>query len=61
MVSFTAFYEWGFGMLPHQFLLSLLWCYGLELNHLTPSGVLHIVAFITLCEAYLGINPDLDL
>jgi hypothetical protein len=35
--------------------------YGLELNHLTLSGVLHITIFITLCEAYLGVNPDLDL
>jgi hypothetical protein len=61
MVSFVAFYEWGFGTLPHRFLHSLLWYYGLELHHLTPSGVLHIAAFMTLCEAYLEINPELDL
>jgi hypothetical protein len=24
-------------------------------------GVLHIVAFVTLCEAYLGIEPHFDL
>jgi hypothetical protein len=42
-------------MPPHQFLRSLLRYY------LTPSGVLHIMAFVTLCEAYLGIDPDLDL
>jgi hypothetical protein len=35
--------------------------YSLELDHLTPIGVLHIVAFVTLCEAYLGIDTDLDL
>jgi hypothetical protein len=37
--------------------------YGLELHHLTPSGggVLHIAAFVTLCEAYLGIDPEFDL
>jgi hypothetical protein len=47
---------------PHQFLhLLLRWYYGLELHHLTPLGVLHITAFVTLCEAYLGIDPDLDL
>jgi hypothetical protein len=46
---------------PHPFLRSLLWYYGLELHHLTPSGVLHIAVFITLCEAYLGVDLDLDL
>jgi hypothetical protein len=25
------------------------------------TGVLHNAAFMTLCEAYLGIDPDLDL
>jgi hypothetical protein len=61
VVSFTNFHERGFGMPPCQFLCSLLWYYDLELHHLTPSGVLHIANFVTLCEAYLGINPDLDL
>jgi hypothetical protein len=46
---------------PHQFLHPLWRYYALELHHLTPLGVLHIVAFVTLCEAYLGINLDLDL
>jgi hypothetical protein len=45
----------------HWFLHLLLWHYDLELHHLTPSGVLHIVAFMTLCEAYLGIDPEFDL
>jgi hypothetical protein len=61
VVSFTVFYEWGFGMPPHRFLCSLLRCYCLELHYLTPSGVLHIVAFMTLCEAYYGIDPELDM
>jgi hypothetical protein len=50
--SFVVFYEQGFGTPPLQFL---------ELHHLTPSGVLHIVAFVTLCEANLGIDPEIDL
>jgi hypothetical protein len=45
----------------HWFLHSLLQYYGLELHHLTPSRVLHIAALVTLCEAYLGTNPKLDL
>jgi hypothetical protein len=48
-------------MPPHRLLCSLLWYYSLELHHLTPSRVLHITAFVTLCEAYLGIEPELDL
>jgi hypothetical protein len=61
MVSFMTFYERGFSVPLHQFLCLLLRYYDLELHHLTPSGVLHIMAFVTLCEAYLRINPDLDL
>jgi hypothetical protein len=60
-MSYVAFYEQGFSMPPHRFLHSLLWYYDLELHLLTPSGVLHIAAFVTLCEAYLGIDPELDL
>jgi hypothetical protein len=45
----------------HQLLCSLLQCYGLELYHLTPSGLLHLTTFVTLCEAYLRIDHDLDL
>jgi hypothetical protein len=61
VVSFVVFYEWGFGMPPYRFLHSLLRYYGLELHHQTLLGVLHIVAIMTLCEAYLRIDPDLDL
>jgi hypothetical protein len=55
-----AFDERGFGVLSHQFLHSLLWSYGLELHHLTRSGILHIAFFMTLCEAYIGIEPHLN-
>jgi hypothetical protein len=34
----------------------LLLHYGLELHNLTPSGIMHIAAFVTLCEAYMGID-----
>jgi hypothetical protein len=61
VVSFTAFYERGFDVPPHLFLCLLLWYYGLELHHQTQFGVLHIAVFVTLCEAYLGVDPDLDL
>jgi hypothetical protein len=34
---------------------------GLELHNLTLSGILHIVAFVTLCESYMRIDPHFDL
>jgi hypothetical protein len=57
----AAFYEQGFGVPSHRFLYSLLRSYGLELHHLTPSGILHMAAFMTLCKAYIGIEPPLNL
>jgi hypothetical protein len=45
----------------YQFLRSLVQYYSLELHHLTPSGILHIAAFVTLCEAYMGIDPYFSL
>jgi hypothetical protein len=57
----TAFYERGFGVLAHQFLHSLLQFYAMELHHLTASGILHMAALVTLCEAYMGIEPHFNL
>jgi hypothetical protein len=31
--------------------------YGVQLHQLTPNSLLHIACFITLCEAFLGIDP----
>jgi hypothetical protein len=31
------------------------------MHNLTPSGILHIAAFVTLCEAFMGIDPHFDL
>jgi hypothetical protein len=28
---------------------------------LTPSGILHMTAFVTLCKTYMGIVPRFDL
>jgi hypothetical protein len=33
----------------------------LELHHLTPTGILHMAAFVTLFEAYMGIEPHFNL
>jgi hypothetical protein len=61
IVACTAFYEQGFGVPSHRFPRSLLQFYGLELQHLTPSGILHMVAFMTLSKAYMGIEPHFKL
>jgi hypothetical protein len=45
----------------HQFLRLLLYFYSLEQHHPTPSGIRHIAAFVTLCGAYMGIEPLFDL
>jgi hypothetical protein len=61
VVACALFFEQGFDVPSHQFLYSLLQFYGLELNHLIPSRILHMEAFVTLCEAYMGIEPHFDL
>jgi hypothetical protein len=61
IVVYVAFYERAFTMPSHRFLRSLLHFYGLELPLLTPSGILHMAAFITLCEAYMGMEPHFNL
>jgi hypothetical protein len=48
-------------MLSHKFVCLLLQFCGLELYHLTPSAVLHIAAFVTLCDTYMGIEPHFNL
>ena len=44
----------------HWFLRGLLNEWGLELHHLNPTGVLHIAGFVTVCEAFLGMEPHAD-
>jgi hypothetical protein len=61
VVSFVAIYKRGFSTSSHRFLCSLLKHYGIELHNQTPSRVLHIAAFMTLCKAYLGIDTEFNL
>ena len=60
MVSFLAFDELGFGYPAHWFLRGLLNEWGLELQHLNPTGVLYITGFVTIYEAFLGMEPHVD-
>jgi hypothetical protein len=60
-VMFLAFLLRGFSLPAHEFLCGLLFVYGMQLHQLTPNSMLHIACFITLCEAFLGINPHWGL
>jgi hypothetical protein len=31
--------------------------YGVQLHQLMPNSLMHIACFITMCEAFLGIDP----
>ena len=35
--------------------------WGLELQHLNPTGVLHVAGFVTVYEAFLRMEPHVDL
>ena len=60
VVSLLAFHERGLGYPMHWFLRGLLNEWGLELQHLNPTGVLHVAGIVTICEAFLGMEPHVD-
>jgi hypothetical protein len=59
-VMFLDFILHGLSLPAHEFLRGLLFV-GVKLHHLTPNSILHIACFITMCEAFLGINPHWGL
>ncbi|KAK1608015.1 hypothetical protein QYE76_031688 [Lolium multiflorum] len=60
-VMFAAFLFRGLSLPAHEFLPSLPFVYGIQLWQLTPISILHLSIFITLCEAFLGIDPHWGL
>ncbi|KAK1629423.1 hypothetical protein QYE76_003738 [Lolium multiflorum] len=60
-VMFVAFLFRGLSLPAHEFLRSLLFFYGIQLWQLTPNSILHLSIFITICEAFLGIDPHWGL
>jgi hypothetical protein len=56
-VMFLAFLLRGLSFPAHEFLRGLLFVYGVQLHQLTPTSILHIACFGTLCESFLGIEP----
>ena len=61
VVSILTFHERGLGYPAHLFLRGLLNEWGLELQHLNPTGVVHVASFVTVYEAFLGMEPHVDL
>jgi hypothetical protein len=57
IVMFSAFLFHGLSLPAHEFLWCLLFSYGIQIWQLTPNSVLHLAIFITICEAFLGIDP----
>jgi hypothetical protein len=60
-VVFLSFLYRGLSLPAHEFLLHLLRTYEIQLWQLTPNSILHVVVFITLCEAFQGIEPHFGL
>jgi hypothetical protein len=60
-VMFLAYLLRGLSLPAHEFLRGLLFVYGVQLHQLTRNSILHVACFITLCEAFLGINPHFGL
>ena len=61
VVSFVHFHERGFATPAHKIIRGLLHYYQIKLQHLNPNGIQHMVAFVVLCEGFLGISPHFDL
>jgi hypothetical protein len=56
-VMFLAFLFRSLSLPAHEFLRGLIFVYGVQLHQLTPNSLLHIACFVTLYEAFLGIDP----
>jgi hypothetical protein len=61
VMACMVFFERAFGVPSHQFLHLLQQFYDMERHHLTPSGILHVAALVTLCKAYMGVETYFDL
>lgn len=58
---FIAHFLCGFGVYPSKFLERICRHYGIEIAHLLPNAVGMLSAFAVLCEAWLSIEPYVDL
>nr|ABA97640.2 transposon protein, putative, unclassified [Oryza sativa Japonica Group] len=61
MVAIEDYILCGFLPPPFEFILLVLNFYGLSLLHLNPNFIAFLSIFAHLCEAYIGVEPFLDL
>ena len=52
-VVFIPHFLRGLGFPLHPFVRGLMFYYGLDFHDLAPDSILHISAFIVMCEAFL--------
>ena len=57
-VVFRPHFLCGLGFPLHPFVRGLMFYYGLDFHDLAPNFVLHILAFIVVCEAFFCIRPQ---
>ena len=55
---FVPFVRRGLALPACDFLLGLLYYFGIELHNFDPEAILNISIFVHFCEAFLGIPQD---
>jgi len=55
LILFQHFVERGLALRTTDFLQGLLSFYGIQIHHLNPNLILHLLIFVHFCEAFLGI------
>jgi hypothetical protein len=61
IVLFQHFVEHGLALPMTNFFRGLLFHWGFQLRHLNPNSILHIAIFVHFYEAFVGIEPHLNL
>ncbi|KAE8808021.1 retrotransposon ty3-gypsy subclass [Hordeum vulgare] len=61
VVVFNEHFYRGFGLPAISFFSEWLHFFVLQPHHLAPNAILHLSAFVVLCEGFLGIEPHHDL
>ena len=60
-VIFVSHLRRGLGFPTDPFMRGLMYYYGLEFHDLAPESILHISAFLVVCEAFHRVTPHFGL
>jgi hypothetical protein len=61
VVVFYDHFPWGFALPASSFMRQFLDHFHLQLHHIRANAMMTLAMFATLCEAYLGIWPNVEL